>query len=151
MRAPVVDALRALFLVVALRICHVGAALPRDPQLQRFRDAHVHVFFVHVEDGLEGKVLGPNVSEFEIVVPTFVHGGGFAVEVDGTFGIVQVQGRAQVVVGLFFDVDGNGLNETNDQGTHQKQAVDNVAAKELLLVHVLVADGQLGILLHDDV
>ena len=67
------------------------------------------------------------------------------------FGIVQVQGRAQFVVGLFFEVDGNGLNETNDQGTHQKQAVDNVAAKELLLVHVLVADGQLGILLHDDV
>ena len=123
--------------------------MPSDAQLHGFGDAHVDVVFVHVEDGLEGKVLGPNVSEFKIMVPTFVHGGGFPVEVDGTFGIVQVERSAEVVAGFFFFVDGNGLNETNDQGTHQEQAVDDVAAQELLLAHVLVSDGELGILFHD--
>ena len=41
----------------------------------------------------------------------------------------------------------DGLNETNDETANEKGAVDNVAAKELLLREVLMLDGEYGKLL----
>ena len=38
----------------------------------------------------------------------------------------------------------DGLNETNDETANEKSAVDNVAAKELLLREVLMLDGEYG-------
>ena len=38
----------------------------------------------------------------------------------------------------------DGLNETNDETANEKGAVDNVAAKELLLREVLMLDGEYG-------
>ena len=38
----------------------------------------------------------------------------------------------------------DGLNETNDETANEKGAVDNVAAKELLLREVLMLDGEFG-------
>ena len=41
----------------------------------------------------------------------------------------------------------DGLNETNDETANEKSAVDNVAAKELLLREVLMLDGEFGSIL----
>ena len=42
----------------------------------------------------------------------------------------------------------DGLNETNDETANEKSAVDNVAAKELLLREVLMLDGELESLVY---
>ena len=69
------------------------------------------------------------------------------------------QGRSQYIRGLCIDfihfawvleegekglLSYDGLNETNDETANEKSAVDNVAAKELLLREVLMLDGEYG-------